>query len=590
MRSIWSCSSCAVVLIFALWGGNTSASHVGREWKDVHRVAKAQVTAHPARRDEGACPAEYTSCAAALNGGCCPSRYACGPDSCIATTAGPTTACGRVGFFACNPVNGEPGCCPLGSTCEEGFECRPSPGITFTNLECPSDYFLCPGSDGCCRNGLGCGPGISCYSTEPVTTTLTQTTTTTSGTEVVTEIQTTETVITPTIPSETVEDTGAALKFMPTSVPKFPASTPSSESDGGLSGGAIGGIIGGVVVLLIVVVVAAFLIIRRLKHVEDIMESKRGSSSGKKSQSQSQAQKEHYGRQLHSDMDDMSVDPLMVPPSTTATNNNSTSATPQPGGAASSRGRADSAGFTPSPNIFPDDRSRHASPDFSGGYFDVVPGQQHAAHNPAAASLQQQPMQAARIRGSTDSASTTQRRGYAYTHWRQQSNASELSADGSDNGGLGSPYFPPTAGTAGTGTGGGIPELDGSGGFVELPGAGAPTTTTTPGPAVPPHSGGVRSRSSSNTSIGAPRGHVRRRSDGVTSPGLGQGMGMGMGQADAGLEPLDEGAEIHGYYGRRDQQAGQTAAGLEGMGGQFGAEGGQGSPPQGPQGSQAGRG
>ncbi|KAH6848269.1 hypothetical protein B0I37DRAFT_160330 [Chaetomium sp. MPI-CAGE-AT-0009] len=564
MRSIWSCSSCAVVLVFALLGRDASASHVGREWKDVHRIAKAQVTAHPLRRDEGACPAQHTSCAASLNGGCCLSQYACAADSCYATTAGPTTACGTVGLYACAPINGEAGCCPVGLICADDT-CRPPAGMTFTNLQCPTDYFLCPASDGCCRNGLGCGPGAYCYATEPVTTTLMQTATTTSGTEIVTETHSTVTVITPTIPTQPSDNIGAVLKFTPTSVPKVPAASPSSESDGGLSGGVIGGIIAGVVVLLIVVVVAAFLIIRRLKHVEDVMESKRGSSTGKKSQSQSQAQKEHYGRQLHSDMDDMSVDPLMVPPSTTATNNHSTSPTPYPGGAASSRGRADSAGFTPSPNMFPDDRSRHASPDFNAGYFD--------------ASLQQQPMQAARIRASTDSTGTTQHRGYVYTHWRQQSNASELSADGSDNG-MASPHFPPTPGAGG----GGIPELDGTGAFVELPGA---VVATGPG-----HTG-VRSRSSSNTSIGGARGgHARRRSDGVVqSPGF-------QGQPDAGLEPLDEGAEIHGYYGRRDQQAGQTAAGLEGHhwdgtgnAGQYGPpEGMQGPPLQGPQGSQAGRG
>ena len=106
MRSIWSCSSCAVLLLFALLGRDASASHVGRQWKDVHRIAKAQVTAHPARRDEGSCPAEHSSCAASLGGDCCPSRYACAVDSCYATTAGPTTACGKAGFFACGPVNG----------------------------------------------------------------------------------------------------------------------------------------------------------------------------------------------------------------------------------------------------------------------------------------------------------------------------------------------------------------------------------------------------------------------------------------------------------------------------------------------------
>jgi hypothetical protein len=110
MRSIWSCSSCALLLFVALLGRETSALHAAREWNDVHRIAKAQVTAHPMRRDEGTCPTDHISCAASLGGGCCPSRYACAAESCYATTAGPTTACGRAGFYACADVNGEGEC------------------------------------------------------------------------------------------------------------------------------------------------------------------------------------------------------------------------------------------------------------------------------------------------------------------------------------------------------------------------------------------------------------------------------------------------------------------------------------------------
>lgn len=118
MRSVWSCSSCALLLFFALLGREASALHAGMQWRDVHRVAKAQITAHPMRRDEGACPTEHISCAASLNGGCCPSRYACAADSCYATTAGPTTACGIAGYYACAPVNGEGGC-PGFDDCEQ---------------------------------------------------------------------------------------------------------------------------------------------------------------------------------------------------------------------------------------------------------------------------------------------------------------------------------------------------------------------------------------------------------------------------------------------------------------------------------------
>jgi hypothetical protein len=401
-------------------------------------------------------------------------------------------------------------------------------------------------------------------------------------------------VTTPTPPKgyQDITNGGAAAKFIPDSVPKVAATVPSNVGGGGLSGGAIGGIIGGVVILLVVVVAAAFLIIRRLKKVENIIESKKGSSNGKKSRTPSKAQMEHYGRQLHSDMDDMSVDPLMMAPSTTThgghnnnhhnNNNHNTSATPQPGGPHDpTRARADSTGVTPSPNMmfnFTDDRSRHASPDShaggggggGGGYFDLP---QRAAHQ-----QHQQPMQAARIRGSTDSSGTQHRAGYAYTHWRQQSNASELSADGSDNGfnaNVNSPLVNGgNGGGGGGGGGGGVPELHGSGGFVELPSGGpAPSPGYVPGVG---GAGGVRSRSGSNTSVGGGgggvRGHSRRRSDGVAAQGQGQGQWQGgpggtpppPPGTGLGLTPLDEAAEaeMHGYYGRSDQQMGQTGAGL----------------------------
>jgi Zn-finger protein len=105
MRSIWSCSSCVVLLLFACIGNDVAAAHAGRQRKDeLHRIAKAQVTAHPAhpaRRDEGACPTAHSLCPASLSGDCCPAGYACATDSCYATTAGPTSACGRVGYYPC---------------------------------------------------------------------------------------------------------------------------------------------------------------------------------------------------------------------------------------------------------------------------------------------------------------------------------------------------------------------------------------------------------------------------------------------------------------------------------------------------------
>lgn len=114
MRSVWSCSSCVVLLLSALFGSETSASHAGRQRKDVlHRIAKAQVTAHPARRDEGTCPTAHVSCPASLSGGCCPLAYACATDSCYVTTAGTATGCGQAGLYACgSEVGGEFLRCP----------------------------------------------------------------------------------------------------------------------------------------------------------------------------------------------------------------------------------------------------------------------------------------------------------------------------------------------------------------------------------------------------------------------------------------------------------------------------------------------
>ncbi|KAL2131784.1 hypothetical protein VTI74DRAFT_4612 [Chaetomium olivicolor] len=611
MHNTWSCSSCVIFLLFALLGREASASHVGRQWKDVHRIAKAQVTAHPLRRDEGSCPAQHTSCAASLSGGCCPSRYACATDSCYATTAGPTTACRKAGYFACAPVNGEMGCCPVGYVCGTGQQCIPPAGVTYSSIQCPNNYFQCPSSlnYGCCMSGMGCAASV-CYSTAPVTTTILHTVTTTSGTETMTLIQTAVTVATPSppsgLPTNNNNNNDIAAKFIPTSVPKVPESTPTAEPSGGLSGGAIGGIIAGVVILLIVVVIAAFLIIRRLKHVENIMESKQDSSSGdKKSRSQFQAQMEHYGRQLHSDHDDMSVDPLMVAPYSTGTA--TATGTPQPDH--HYRTRADSTAYSPHGNPhdfnFTNARSRHASQD---SYYDVPSRVQNLPG-----------MQQAHFRGSTDSSSTYQNNnnnnnsnnhpagsGYAYHHWRQQSNASELSADGSDAGGGASVLSPLVGGDASRA------ELDASGGYAELPAA---TEGYFPG------GGGVRSRSSS---MGSRFGHLRRRSDGAGHHRSGSGAGSGgyaaggggvNGQAGLegqssptlgtaglqGLSPLDEAADEltmgstmqqqvreqiqqqqqqqHGFYGRRDQQAGQTTAGLDGReghqdGGQTGGQAG----------------
>ena len=102
MRSVWSCTSCVALLLSAVFGGGAHASHVRLKRDLVHRVAKAQITAPPLlRRDGAVCQADHSLCPESLGGGCCPSRYACATDSCYATTAAIASACGKEGWFAC---------------------------------------------------------------------------------------------------------------------------------------------------------------------------------------------------------------------------------------------------------------------------------------------------------------------------------------------------------------------------------------------------------------------------------------------------------------------------------------------------------
>ncbi|KAK3315394.1 hypothetical protein B0H66DRAFT_343912 [Apodospora peruviana] len=535
MRRVWSCSSCIGLLFFGLLGREATASLVGEKHDFVHRVAKAQVTVHPVRRDEGGnCPqSAQILCPASLSGGCCPDSYACGTDSCYATTMGVTSACGYMNYYNC-PATANGGCCPVGFICAEK-DCNAPVGVTDTFTQCPSNYFLCPKeyNGGCCMNGMGCGPD-QCYSTAPVTTTITQTVTTTSDGKTITTTKTAVTVATPSPPSGKPTDPANFFpKLRSTSIPKI--SEIPTKQDVGLSKSQLGGIVGGAVALLVIVVIATIIIIRRLKHVEDVVESRKDSSSGVRTKSQSHAQMEHYGRHLHiaqADMDNTSIDPLMITPN--SNNTGSGTGTPQIGGGLRDRSNSD--------NFPPSQRGRGDSVDAAGrqgsldsaGYFDIPP----RVHNiPRGA---QQQMSTAAMRASADSHATGQYSHYGYHHWRQQSNASELS-DGSDGvAGVVSPF--------------GVPELDSTGQYAELPSGDHEQT------------GDVRSRSSS-AAAASPRpsfGHARRRSDsnGPRADGT-PGGAAGVG----GFGPLDvvnESAEVmHGYYGPRNQQTGQTAAGLD---------------------------
>lgn len=69
-------------------------------WDLIHEGIQGQ------KRDASSCPADYQLCPKSMNGGCCPNDRACGTSSCLPTTAGPTSACGKLGYVACGIDDG----------------------------------------------------------------------------------------------------------------------------------------------------------------------------------------------------------------------------------------------------------------------------------------------------------------------------------------------------------------------------------------------------------------------------------------------------------------------------------------------------
>jgi len=70
------------------------------KWDFIHEGIQAQ------KRDAASCPTDYQMCPQSLNGGCCPNDRVCGSSSCFATIAGPASACGMAGYFACDINDG----------------------------------------------------------------------------------------------------------------------------------------------------------------------------------------------------------------------------------------------------------------------------------------------------------------------------------------------------------------------------------------------------------------------------------------------------------------------------------------------------
>ena len=299
---------------------------------------------------------------------------------------------------------------------------------------------------------------FACYSTDPVTSTFLETITTTVDDKLVTTVITSLSISTPTAPTLFIEQPNVAAKFIPTAVTKVPAKTPSSQSDssdsnGGLSPGAIGGIIAGVVALLIVVVIAAFLVILRLRHVQQAYES---SSRTRTEDSASRGHRgavpqsytsppnpppmQEYHRTSGID-DDMS---LSVEPSTGLYRDLHSSSMPI-SGLGHSRGRSDSS-ITPAPSPYNWAGASELgadSPTNNPGYAYYLDSQQQAQ---ASYSPHHRRMHSNSI--TTDNSSPrVPSTGYQYPtyprHWRQQSNTSEFSSDGSEHGGVHAPLMMP---------------------------------------------------------------------------------------------------------------------------------------------------
>ncbi|KAI0479492.1 hypothetical protein GGR56DRAFT_383589 [Xylariaceae sp. FL0804] len=302
MRESWKCWGCVGLAAVLSVSTRTAAARLEDDGYEVLQIRKdGAVLRHPKR--EAACQQSgWSLCPASVGGGCCPGGdWQCGVSSCTVTTAGPTSACGSVGYYAC-PLSAGPGsCCPVGLVCAAGSDqCTPPAGASYSQ-SCPASYFACPASlgYGCCGDGKVCGSGV-CYDSTPTTAFVSETVTTTDADgSTITAVTTSRTVFTadpsPSSASAAGEAATAAAvaKLIPSTVSKMPSiETGGSSSSGGsggggsggLSHGALGGIVAGVVVLLAAVAVAAFFIIRRLRRTETAVkaaaESRRESSAG----------------------------------------------------------------------------------------------------------------------------------------------------------------------------------------------------------------------------------------------------------------------------------------------------------------------
>ncbi|KAH8678196.1 hypothetical protein BX600DRAFT_146881 [Xylariales sp. PMI_506] len=475
--------------------GITEIAAFRHELYPIHQLQKDDRALH--RRDY-TCEADWSLCPDSDGGGCCPDNYACASTYCYATTAGPTSACGRSGYYNCPSPNAG-SCCPVGYIC--GDQCTPPAGTTQT---CSASYFACPSSlgYGCCPNGMACGIG-ACYSTNPSTAVVTiPVTTTNSAGSRITSVVTETTVITPSIIT-TSTGAGAIPKLVASTISKEAAiETNSSSGNSGLTQPQLGGIIGGVCVLLIAIIVAAIIIVRRLKKTAEVVESKRGSSAENQTRAST---KPGFGPPTVTEIDVNDIDPLMQTPSI------------RPSHLLSRPELADVDLQQPSPARSPPlGPNQFVPPTWSGQYNLVPSGGESSPRHPSIDSttrgyydpaIYPQPPQSAGDRTSYDSQATAP--ATATSRHGRWSNASEVSGS-----------------------------ADGAHGFSELEALG---------------DGGHRRSGSGATRPAA--AHIRRNSDGHQ-----RGLSDSSPVQAALLDTVTEVGELHGYYGPVNQQIGQTAA------------------------------
>ncbi|KAI1084573.1 hypothetical protein F5B20DRAFT_211464 [Whalleya microplaca] len=412
MRQLWGFPGCVRFIWWTFLICETAANY--HDQYQIHQLQKNHdIQQHP-KRDATCQLSGWFLCPASANGGCCPNDYACDVSSCYATTAGPTTACGRAGYYGCG-LQAAGVCCPVGMICpSDGGDCLPPEGVS-SSQSCPTSYFGCASSlgYGCCRSGLVCGSG-ACYETTPTTLPVSSTVTITdSKGNTITTTVTSMAVITPGLDTATMSSTDPAAAAVPKLIPSTVAKIPSIETGrsddsagGGLTASQLGGIIGGVVALLVTIIVAAVIIIRRLRRTEKAAqaaaESRHESSNG-----QSRSHKPGFGQPSVSEVAMNSIKSSDIRPS-------------------HYRGRSDSSTDGRSPSRTPNlHGSGTSSPPPWPGYYNPTPpsdGRQssqdsHGGHHENA--------QQAAMRVSVDTQAT-------YTHSRQHSNSSEVSgsADG----------------------------------------------------------------------------------------------------------------------------------------------------------------